>query len=79
MVTENKIIPHNFLVVGSPGKIVRQVSSEEAKSITENTIHYQDNWKKYSKSVFKKSKIDNDKKLIKVTSSTFADVRAFFY
>ncbi|MDC0391727.1 hypothetical protein OAM24_03750 [Candidatus Pelagibacter ubique] len=52
MVTENKIIPHNFLVVGSPGKIVRQVSSEEAKSITENTIHYQDNWKKYSKSVF---------------------------
>jgi carbonic anhydrase/acetyltransferase-like protein (isoleucine patch superfamily) len=39
-------------VVGSPGKIVRQVTTEEAKSITENAIHYQDNWKKYSKSVF---------------------------
>jgi carbonic anhydrase/acetyltransferase-like protein (isoleucine patch superfamily) len=51
-VTENKVIPDNSLVIGSPAKIVRQVSSEEAKSITENAIHYQDNWKKYSKSVF---------------------------
>ena len=52
LVTENKVIPDNSLVVGSPGKIVRQVSDEEAISITENAIHYQDNWKKYSKSVF---------------------------
>ena len=50
--TENKVIPDNSLVVGSPGKIVRQVSSEEVKLITENAIHYQENWKKYSKSVF---------------------------
>ena len=52
LITENKVIPDNSLVVGSPGKIIRQVSIEEAKSITENAIHYQDNWKKYSKSVF---------------------------
>ena len=52
LVTENKVIPDNSLVVGSPGKIVRQVSSEEANSITKNAIHYQDNWKKYSKSIF---------------------------
>jgi len=52
LVTENKVIPDNSLVVGSPGKIVRQVSDEEVKLITENAIHYQDNWKKYSKSVF---------------------------
>ena len=49
LITENKIIPDNSLVVGSPGKIVRQVTNEEAKSITENAIHYQKNWKKYSK------------------------------
>ena len=52
LITENKVIPDNSLVVGSPGKIVRQVSTEEVKLITENAIHYQDNWKKYSKSVF---------------------------
>jgi carbonic anhydrase/acetyltransferase-like protein (isoleucine patch superfamily) len=52
LVTENKIIPDNSLVMGSPGKIVRQVSTEEAKLITENAIHYQVNWKKYSISIF---------------------------
>jgi len=49
LVTENKIIPDKSLVIGSPGKIVREVTSEEVKSITENAIHYQENWKKYSK------------------------------
>jgi len=52
LVTENKEIPDNSLVIGSPGKIVRQVSEDEAKLITENAIHYQENWKKYSKSIF---------------------------
>ena len=52
LITENKLIPDNFLVVGSPDKIVRQVSTDEAKLITENAIHYQKKKKKYSKSVF---------------------------
>ena len=52
LVTENKVIPDNSLVIGSPGKIVRQVSDDEVKSITENAIHYQKNWKKYLNSVF---------------------------
>ena len=52
LVTENKVIPDNSLVMGSPGKIVRQVTSEEIKSISDNAIHYQQNWKKYSKSLF---------------------------
>ena len=34
LITENKVIPDNSLVVGSPGKIVRQVSKEETKLIT---------------------------------------------
>ena len=49
LVTENKKIPDNSLVIGSPGKIVRQVTDEEIKLITENAIHYQENWKKYSR------------------------------
>ena len=52
LITENKDIPDNSLVVGSPGKIIRQVSEEEKKDILENTKHYQENWKKYSKSIF---------------------------
>ena len=52
LITENKEIPDNSLVVGSPGKIIRQVTEEEKKAVFENTKHYQDNWKKYSKSIF---------------------------
>ena len=52
LITENKVIPDNSLVVGSPGKIIRKVTDEEIKQIKENAIHYQNNWKKYSKSIF---------------------------
>jgi len=52
LVTENKEIPDNSLLVGSPGKVIRQVTEEEVKLITKNAIHYQENWKKYSKSIF---------------------------
>ena len=52
LITENKEIPDNSLVVGSPGKVIREVTDEEKKAVLKNTKHYQDNWKKYSKSVF---------------------------
>ena len=52
LITENKEIPDNSLVIGSPGKVVREVSEEEKKAVFENTKHYQDNWKRYSKSIF---------------------------
>ena len=51
LITENKEIPDNSLVVGSPAKVVRKVTEEEIKAIKKNTIHYQNNWKKYSKSI----------------------------
>ena len=49
LITENKVIPENSLVIGSPGKIVRQVTEEEVRLIKKNALHYQENWKKYSK------------------------------
>ena len=52
LITENKEIPDNSLVVGSPGKVIREVTEKEKKAVLENTRHYQDNWKKYSTSIF---------------------------
>ena len=49
LITENKVIPERSLVLGSPGKIVRQVTDEEIKSIKENAEHYVENYKKYKK------------------------------
>tara|TARA_Y100000310_G_scaffold90385_1_gene87644 strand:+ start:804 stop:1316 length:513 start_codon:yes stop_codon:yes gene_type:complete len=52
LITENKDIPDNSLVVGAPGKVIRKVTEEEVKSVLENAIRYQNNWKKYSKLIF---------------------------
>jgi carbonic anhydrase/acetyltransferase-like protein (isoleucine patch superfamily) len=49
LITENKIIPDNSLIIGSPGKIIRRISDDEIKHIIENAKHYIENWKKYSK------------------------------
>ena len=49
LVTENKVIPERSLVLGSPGKIVRQVTDKEIEHIKENARHYVENFKKYKK------------------------------
>ena len=49
LVTENKIIPDRSLVLGSPGKVVRQVTDEEIEHIKENARNYVENIKKYKK------------------------------
>ncbi|MEF9918467.1 MAG: gamma carbonic anhydrase family protein [Eubacterium sp.] len=42
LVTQNKVIPPNSLVVGSPGKVVRQLTDQEVDSIRENAQEYMD-------------------------------------
>ena len=49
LITENKIIPERSLVLGSPGKVVRQVTDEEIEHIKENARDYVENFKKYKK------------------------------
>ena len=52
LIAENKEIPDDSLVLGSPGRIIRKVTEDEKEAILKNTKHYQDNWKRYSKSIF---------------------------
>ena len=47
LITENKTIPDNSLVLGSPGKVVREITKEESNYIKENTEEYINLWKKY--------------------------------
>ncbi len=47
LITENKAIPDNSLVLGSPGKVIRKVTDDEIKVICENAKHYVENSKKY--------------------------------
>jgi len=47
LVTENKEIPEGSLVFGSPGKVIRSLTSEEIEKITVSGNHYQELAKKY--------------------------------
>jgi len=49
LIPENKIIPDRSLVLGSPGKVIRQVTDKEIEEIKENAKHYVENYKKYKK------------------------------
>jgi carbonic anhydrase/acetyltransferase-like protein (isoleucine patch superfamily) len=47
LVTEGKVFPDNSLIVGSPAKVVRQLSPREVQFITENARHYVNNFKRF--------------------------------
>lgn len=47
LITQNKIIPPNSLVIGSPAKVIRQVTAEEIALIKFSADHYVEQMKKY--------------------------------
>jgi len=47
LVTEGKVIPDNSMVLGSPGKVVREISEAQARMISVGCAHYVENWKRY--------------------------------
>ncbi|WP_397418770.1 gamma carbonic anhydrase family protein [Phenylobacterium sp.] len=47
LITEGKEIPDNSLVMGAPGKVVRELSSEQAARVALGALHYVENWKRY--------------------------------
>ena len=47
LITEGKKIPERSLVMGSPGKVIREVTEEEIKAIHENGQRYIQNSKRY--------------------------------
>lgn len=47
LIPEGKVIPDGSLVMGAPGKVVRQVSDEEVQKITSLSEHYVKQWNRY--------------------------------
>ncbi len=47
IVTEGKTIPDNSMVIGIPGKIVRNVTEDEIISIKKNALRYSELYKKH--------------------------------
>jgi carbonic anhydrase/acetyltransferase-like protein (isoleucine patch superfamily) len=47
LIPEGKEIPDNSLVMGAPGKVVRELSPEHAARVAMGAAHYVENWKRY--------------------------------
>ncbi len=47
LITEGKEIPDNSLVMGAPGKVVRELSEAQTQVIVGGALHYVENWKRY--------------------------------
>jgi carbonic anhydrase/acetyltransferase-like protein (isoleucine patch superfamily) len=48
LLTEGKIIPDNSLVVGQPGKVVRDRDPEQIAVLQMSADHYVQNWKRFA-------------------------------
>ena len=46
LITEGKEIPDNSLVMGAPGKVVREISPEQAAVMAGGARHYVENWQR---------------------------------
>ena len=53
LIAEGKVIPDNSLVVGSPGKVVRELTDEQAAQLKLNALHYVENAERYKNSLVK--------------------------
>ena len=47
LITENKEIPDNSLVMGAPGKVVREITPEHAQRLKMSALHYQENMRRF--------------------------------
>jgi carbonic anhydrase/acetyltransferase-like protein (isoleucine patch superfamily) len=47
LITEGKVIPDNSMVLGSPAKVARALSPEQAERLAQSAGHYVENWKRY--------------------------------
>jgi carbonic anhydrase/acetyltransferase-like protein (isoleucine patch superfamily) len=49
LVAEGKDIPERSLVIGTPGKVVRQLSDDEIVKLRASAAHYKANWQRFAK------------------------------
>ena len=47
LISEGKEIPDNSVVMGAPGKVVRELDAVGAQRLTLSALHYVENWKRY--------------------------------
>ena len=47
LIPEGREIPDNSLVMGAPGKVIRELGEQQAKVLEASALHYVENWKRF--------------------------------
>ncbi|MDO8295175.1 MAG: gamma carbonic anhydrase family protein [Caulobacter sp.] len=47
LIPEGREIPDNSLVMGAPGKVVREIGEQQAQILLGSALHYVENWKRF--------------------------------
>ncbi|WP_299191065.1 gamma carbonic anhydrase family protein [uncultured Litoreibacter sp.] len=47
LITEGKVIPDGTMVLGTPGKVVRELNSQKKQGLIASALHYQDNMRRF--------------------------------
>jgi carbonic anhydrase/acetyltransferase-like protein (isoleucine patch superfamily) len=58
LITEGKVIPDNSMVMGSPGKVVRQLSEQEISGLEKSALDYQVNANRFRHGLIKQDQMD---------------------
>jgi carbonic anhydrase/acetyltransferase-like protein (isoleucine patch superfamily) len=57
LITENKVIPDNSVVMGAPGKVVREVEEAGAQDLVRTAAVYVARWRRYERSLVLKQRV----------------------
>jgi carbonic anhydrase/acetyltransferase-like protein (isoleucine patch superfamily) len=49
LIPEGKVIPDNSLVMGAPGKVVRELDETAVRMLEASALHYVENWRRYAR------------------------------
>jgi carbonic anhydrase/acetyltransferase-like protein (isoleucine patch superfamily) len=58
LVTEGKEIPDGSLVMGAPGKVVRELTPEQRVGLVGSARHYVENWRRFKRSLKRQDAAD---------------------
>jgi len=58
LVTEGKEIPDNSMVLGSPGRVVKQLPPEQASGLRLSALHYVENFKRFKRELEEQTEVN---------------------
>src|SRR3954451_20851855 len=60
LIPENKVIPDNSLVMGAPGRVVREIDDAGIRSLTQAAALYVARWRRYARGLAAQDRLETD-------------------